>query len=523
MTDILQLSALELAYKIKKRKFTVEDAVRAVYRRIEEREAELHCYISIRDFSEVLAEAKQIQARIDCGELTGPLAGIPIAVKDNICTQGLRTTCASRILEDFVPPYSATVIERLQTAGLIIIGKTNMDEFGMGSTTESSAFGITRNPHNPAHSPGGSSGGSCAAVAAGEAFLALGSDTGGSVRQPAAHCGVCGMKPTYGAVSRYGLIAYASSLDQIGPIGKTAEDCAALFDIIRGHDPKDATSLPDAALSPASFTNADSPTTTHPHQAESESTEDRTDRLTGLRIGIPNDLLTDASAVSGIPDPALSCTLSATGITPSVRLALRTICKRLQEHGAGVGTFSFGLNEYLLPSYYIIACAEASSNLARYDGVKYGYRTPADEPLHTMYRKTRSEGFGKEVQKRILLGTFTLSAGYYDAYYLKALKAKSKIVSRFEEIFADYDFLLLPVSASTAPELGAYACDPIAMYQSDLFTVPANLAGLPAITIPAGKDTSGLPIGLQLIGKRGSDYSLLQYASLLHAQGTDAR
>ena len=507
MNDILQLSALELAYKIKKRKLTVEDAVSAVYRRIEERETELHCYISIRDISEVLAEAKQIQDRIDCGELTGPLAGVPIAVKDNICTQGLRTTCASRILEDFIPPYSATVIERIQAAGLLIIGKTNMDEFGMGSTTESSAFGITRNPHSLTHCPGGSSGGSCAAVAAGEAFLALGSDTGGSVRQPAAHCGVYGMKPTYGAVSRYGLVAYASSLDQIGPIGKTAEDCAALFDIIRGHDPKDATSLPDAALSP---------TASYLQQEKSASTEDNPKRLTGLRIGVPIDLLTDDSnSVSATQDPTLSCSFSYTAIAPAVRHALDTTCKRLQELGANVEPFSFGLKKYLLPSYYIIACAEASSNLARYDGVKYGYRTPADEPLHAMYRKSRSEGFGKEVQKRILLGTFTLSAGYYDAYYLKALKSKNILISRFEEIFANYDLVLLPTTGTTAPKLDAYATDPIAMYQSDLFTVPANLAGLPAVNIPFRRGTDELPVGLQLIGKRGTDCALLQYASCI--------
>lgn len=482
MTDILTLSALELARKIKNKQFTVADAVRAVYRQIDIREASLHCYITIRDFDEVLAEAEQIQARIDSGDLVSPLAGVPIAIKDNICTKGLRTTCASRMLEHFVPPYSATVIERLQDAGLIIIGKTNMDEFGMGSTTESSAFGITRNPYNTLHSPGGSSGGSCAAVAAGEAFLALGSDTGGSIRQPAAHCGLFGMKPTYGAVSRYGLIAYASSLDQIGPIGKTAEDCLALLDIIRGYDPKDATSLSDSATFPL---------------------EDPDSIPENIRFGIPFDFIS--------PDSDSAQPLSAT-----VHAALQTVTKRLSALAATIETFSFGLTEYLLPAYYIIACAEASSNLSRYDGVKYGYRSSSEQRLHSLYRKTRSEAFGEEVKKRILLGNFTLSSGYYDEFYAKAQKAKNCICSAFDQAFNKYDFLLLPVTADTAPQLSAYASDAVSMYQSDLFTVPANLAGLPAVSVPVGTDSNGLPVGIQFIGKRGSDVSLLRIADRLH-------
>lgn len=473
MTDILQCSALELARKIKEKTLTAADAVRAVYQRIEECEDTLHCYITLRSLNELLSDAEAIQQRIDNGELTGPLAGVPIAIKDNICTCGLRTTCASRILDDFVPPYSATVIERVREAGLIIIGKTNMDEFGMGSTTESSAFGITRNPHNIRFSPGGSSGGSCAAVAAGEAFLALGSDTGGSVRQPAAHCGVYGMKPTYGAVSRYGLIAYASSFDQIGPIGKTAEDCAALLDIISGHDPKDATSLV-------------TPLPTHYSVSK------------GIKVGVPVDFF-DAAPLS-----------------TAVRNAMQQSADRMKSLGATVEPVSFGLTEYILPAYYTIACAEASSNLSRYDGIKYGYRTSSDTSLHSLYRITRSEGFGSEVKKRILLGTFALSAGYYDAYYLKALKARNRIFTRFEELFEGYDFLLLPASADTAPRLDSYTSDPIPMYQSDLFTVAANLAGLPAISFPAGADDLQLPVGLQLIGRRGSDQSLFRYITALN-------
>lgn len=480
MTDILQCSALELAQKIKEKTFTVTDAVLAVYDAISKQESTLHCYITLRSLPDLLSEAQAIQSGIDNGELTGPLAGVPIAVKDNICTDGLSTTCASRILEGFVPPYSATVIERIREAGLILIGKTNMDEFGMGSTTELSAFGITRNPHNTNYSPGGSSGGSCAAVACKEAFLALGSDTGGSIRQPAAHCGVYGMKPTYGAVSRYGLIAYASSFDQIGPIGKTAEDCAALFDILCGHDPKDATSLTEPL---SGYISAENPSCTSV--------------FSGTRIAIPVDFF-DLAPLSS-----------------SVRSALDRTAARMQELGASVESVSFGLTEYILPAYYTIACAEASSNLSRYDGVKYGYRTPAEVPLHTMYRKSRSEAFGAEVRKRILLGTFALSSGYYDAYYLKALKAKNKIFARFEELFSTYDIILLPVTADTAPQLGCYSSDRISMYQSDLFTVPANLAGLPAVSFPAGTDASQLPVGLQLIGRRGADRSLLSYVNAL--------
>ena len=359
-------------------------------------------------------------------------------------------------------------------------GNQEADGVFLGSQSDQRvvAFGITRNPHHQLHSPGGSSGGSCAAVAAKEAFLALGSDTGGSIRQPAAHCGVFGMKPTYGTVSRYGLVAYASSLDQIGPIGKTAEDCQALLDIIRGQDSKDATTIPTASADAKFMTD-------------------------GLKVGIPMDFFTASESAF---EP----------LSPAIRTALTTVSDHLKDLGVTVNSFPFGLTEYLLPAYYIIACAEASSNLSRYDGVKYGYHSASDQTLHSMYRKTRSEAFGEEVKKRILLGNFTLSSGYYDDFYIKAQKVKNHIVSAFEQAFATYDFLLLPVTSNTAPPLSAYKSGPVSMYRSDLFTVPANLAGLPAVSIPSGTDSDGLPIGIQIIGKRGSDSSLLKLAGNLH-------
>ena len=383
-----------------------------------------------------------------------------MAIKDNICTEGIETTCSSKILRGFVPPYSAEAALNLKKAGAILLGKTNMDEFAMGSTTETSWFGPTKNPWNTEHVPGGSSGGSCAAVAAGETFFALGSDTGGSIRQPSSFCGVTGIKPTYGTVSRYGLIAYGSSLDQIGPVAKDVSDCAAILEAISSHDLKDSTSM---ARTDCDFTSA------------------LKDDVKGMKIGIPSSYFGE-------------------GLDEEVKAAILKAADILKEKGAVVETFDLGLVDYAIPAYYVIASAEASSNLSRFDGVKYGYRTKEYEGLHNMYKKTRSEGFGPEVKRRIMLGSFVLSSGYYDAYYLKALRTKALIKKEFDKAFAKYDLILAPASPDTAPKLGASLSDPLKMYLGDIYTISVNLAGLPGMTVPCGLDSKGLPIGMQLIG-----------------------
>lgn len=457
--DILELSAVELSKKMKQGEIRVRDAVEAVFAQIDAKEKELNCYVTL-EREKALERAEEVQRGIDSGELTGPLAGVPFAVKDNLCTRGTRTTCSSRILENFIPTYSAEAVSNLERAGAVVIGKTNMDEFAMGSTTETSYFGSTKNPVNPEHVPGGSSGGSAAAVAAGECFAALGSDTGGSIRQPASFCGVVGMKPTYGTVSRYGLIAYGSSLDQIGPLTKDVTDCAAVLEAISSHDPKDSTSLERKDLD---FTSA--------------LTED----VKGLRIGIPRDYFRE-------------------GLDPRVKDAVLAAAKCLEEKGAVVEQFDLSLVEYAIPTYYTIAAAEASSNLERFDGIKYGFRAQ-EESLHPMYKKTRSLGFGQEVKRRIMLGSFVLSSGYYDAYYLKALKVKALIRRAFDQAFEKYDVLLAPVAPTTAPRLGESLSDPLKMYLADIYTISVNLAGLPAISLPCGEDGKGLPIGLQIIGE----------------------
>lgn len=469
--SITEMTAASLAAAIREGKTTAVEAAEAMFARIEEKDKELNCYVTV-DKKGALRQATKVQEKIEKGELTGPLAGVPVALKDNLCTAGLLTTCASRILNNFVPTYTAEAVLNLQKAGAVILGKTNMDEFAMGSTTENSAYGVTRNPHNTDYVPGGSSGGSAAAVAAGECFYALGSDTGGSIRQPASHCGVVGMKPTYGTVSRYGLVAYGSSLDQIGPLTKDVQDCAVVLEALASHDDKDSTSL---VREDTDFTSA--------------LVED----VKGLRIGIPNDYLGE-----GLDEEVKAAVLKAAGV--------------LEEKGAVVERFDLSLVEYAIPAYYTIAAAEASSNLERFDGIKYGYRTKEYAGLHNMYKKSRSEGFGEEVKRRIMLGSFVLSSGYYDAYYLKALRVKALIKKAFDEAFARYDMILGPVAPTTAPRLGESLADPLKMYLGDIYTIAVNLAGLPAISVPCGQDSKGLPIGMQLIGDCFREKELLRAA-----------
>lgn len=457
--DLMSLTAVELGRKIKAKEVTVREAVLAAYDKIDEKEAELNCYVTTTKEA-ALAKADEVQAKIDAGELTGPLAGVPVAIKDNMCTKGVLTTCSSRILENFVPTFTAEAVINLEKAGAVILGKTNMDEFAMGSTTETSHYGATKNPWNTKHVPGGSSGGSAAAVAADECSFALGSDTGGSIRQPSSYCGVTGMKPTYGTVSRYGLIAYGSSLDQIGPIAKDVTDCATILETIASYDPKDSTSI---------------------RRDDYDFTSALVDDVKGMKIGIPKDYLIE-------------------GLNPEVKSAIMNAAHKLEEKGAVVEEFDLSLVEYAIPAYYVIACAEASSNLARFDGVKYGYRTPEYNELHEMYKKTRSEGFGPEVKRRIMLGSFVLSSGYYDAYYLKALRTKALIKQAFDKAFSKYDVILGPVAPTTAPEIGSSLADPIKMYLGDIYTISVNLAGLPGISVPGGFDSKGLPIGVQMIG-----------------------
>ena len=476
--ELTELTALELSKKIQAKEVTAVEAVQACLKEIEKKESLIHAYVTV-DEEGALKQAAEVQKKMEAGDLTGPLAGVPLAVKDNICTEGLRTTCSSKILENFVPPYTAQALQNLQAAGMIVLGKTNMDEFAMGSTTETSAWGVTRNPWNTEHVPGGSSGGSCAAVAAGEAFAALGSDTGGSIRQPSSFCGVTGIKPTYGTVSRYGLIAYGSSLDQIGPIARSVGDCAALLEILASKDPKDSTSV---AREDCDFTSA------------------LTGDVKGLRIGIPRDYLQE-------------------GLDEDVRKAVLNAAEVLKERGAIVEEFDLSLVEYAIPTYYTIAAAEASSNLERFDGVKYGLRAKEAEELHQMYKKTRSQGFGAEVKRRIMLGSFVLSSGYYDAYYLKALKVKALIKQAFDKAFASYDVILGPVAPTTAPALGASLSDPMKMYLGDIYTISANLAGLPGMSVPCGMDPQGLPIGLQLLGDCFKEKNILQAAYAFEQSG----
>lgn len=469
--DLMSMTAVELGKKIASGEVTSVEATQAALDRMEKLEQEYNCFVTI-DREGALAQAEAVQKRISAGELKGPLAGVPVAIKDNMCIEGMLTTCSSKILSNFKPTYTAEAVVQLQKAGAVIVGKTNMDEFAMGSTTETSYYGETKNPWDSSRVPGGSSGGSAAAVAAEEVPYALGSDTGGSIRQPAAFCGVTGIKPTYGRVSRYGLIAYGSSLDQIGPLAKDVTDCATVLEIISTHDSKDSTSV---------------------DRADTDFTAALVNDVKGMKIGIPRDYFGE-------------------GIEPEVKEQVLAAAKALEAQGAIVEEFDLSLVEYAIPAYYIIASAEASSNLERFDGVKYGYRTAEYTDLHNMYKKTRSEGFGPEVKRRIMLGSFVLSSGYYDAYYIKALRTKALIKQAFDKAFERYDVILGPVAPTTALKLGESLSDPLKMYLGDIYTVSVNLAGLPGISLPCGYDHQGLPVGLQLLAKPFDEKSIIRAA-----------
>ncbi|MBW4621848.1 MAG: Asp-tRNA(Asn)/Glu-tRNA(Gln) amidotransferase subunit GatA [Cyanosarcina radialis HA8281-LM2] len=472
-------SIRELHQQLVKKERSAVEITQAALARIQEVEPQVHSFLCV-TADKALAQAQAVDAKIAAGEEIGLLAGIPIGIKDNMCTQGIPTTCASKILENFVPPYESTVTQKLAEAGAVMVGKTNLDEFAMGSSTENSAFQVTSNPWDLSRVPGGSSGGSAAAVAAGECVVATGSDTGGSIRQPASFCGVVGLKPTYGLVSRFGLVAFASSLDQIGPFGRTVEDAAILLQAIAGYDPKDSTSL-----------NVKIP----------DYTKALKSKLKNLKVGVVKETFGE-------------------GLDPQVGKAVNEAIAQLQKLGAKVKEISCPRFRYGLPAYYIIAPSEASANLARYDGVKYGFRTPNPENLLEMYYQTRAAGFGTEVKRRIMVGTYTLSAGYYDAYYLKAQKVRTLIKEDFDKAFEDVDVLVTPTAPITAFKVGEKTDDPLSMYLTDLMTITVNLAGLPGISIPCGFDDNNLPIGMQLIGKVLGEEQLLQVAHA-YEQATD--
>lgn len=469
--NIMDMSAVKLAEKIRNKEVSVMEVTKESLKKIKEEAATINSFITV-DEENALKRAKYVQEQIDSGNINSPVAGVVVGVKDNICTKGLRTTCGSKILENFVPTYNAQVIDNLEKAGAIIIGKTNMDEFAMGSTSETSAYGVIHNPINGDYVPGGSSGGSCAAVATNECTFSIGSDTGGSIRQPSSYCGVVGLKPTYGTISRYGLVAYASSMDQIGPITKDVTDCANILEILASYDNKDSTSFKRDKYN---FTSA------------------LINDVKGMKIAIPTSYFDN-------------------GLDNEVKNAVFDVVKELEKAGAIVSEVEFKLLDYAIPAYYTIASAEASSNLARYDGVKYGYRTSEYDGLHDMYKRTRLEGFGEEIKRRIMLGSFVLSSGYYDEYYLKALKTKALIKQEYDRIFEDYDIILGSTAPSTAPLIGESLKEPVKMYLSDIYTIGANLAGLPAMSIPCGKDSKGLPIGVQLIGNCFEENKIIRAA-----------
>ena len=466
--ELYKKTASELSELLVAKEISSVELVNDIYTRTDAVEDKVGAYIT-QTRENALEAAAAIDAKRAAGEALSPLAGVPVAVKDNICTRGIRTTCASKMLENFMPPYNATAAAKLTEAGLIVTGKVNMDEFAMGSSCENSALQVTRNPHNLNCVPGGSSGGSAAVVAAGEVPISVGSDTGGSIRQPAAFCGVVGLKPTYGAVSRFGLVAFASSLDQIGPFGRTVKDTAMLADVLMGYDKMDSTSVPREYTSLAQNLNPD---------------------VKGMKIGLPKEYFSE-------------------GISAPVREAVLKAAETYRSLGAEVFEISLPLSEYALPVYYILSSAEASSNLARFDGVKYGYRAKDFDGLIDLYVKSRSEGFGAEVQRRIMLGTYVLSSGYYDAYYKKARAAQRKIRADYDEAFKQCDMILTPVAPTTAYKLGEKTADPLQMYAGDICTVSVNIAGLPAMVQPCGFDEGGLPIGMQLIGPRFGEQTLM--------------
>jgi aspartyl-tRNA(Asn)/glutamyl-tRNA(Gln) amidotransferase subunit A len=469
-------TAIEIAQAVRAGERKARDVLDVCLGVIEAREGELHAFnLVLADEAKAAADA--VDAAVARGDDPGPLAGVPVALKDNLCTRGIPTTCSSRILEGWRPPYTATAVERVTAAGGVVLGKTNLDEFAMGSSTENSAFGPSRNPHDPTRVPGGSSGGSVVAVAAGMAPLALGSETGGSVRQPASLCGVVGVKPTYGAVSRYGLVAFASSLDQVGPVGANVADAALLFDVIAGHDPKDSTSIPE------------------PQNSVSDVLASG---VKGLRVGIVTEL-TDAD-----------------GVQPEVKAAVDAAAKALESAGATVEHVSVPSAVHGVAAYYLIAPAEASSNLSRYDGVRYGLRVDADD-VAAMNSKTRAAGFGDEVKRRIMLGTYALSAGYYDAYYAKAQRVRTLIMQDFARVYETCDVLLAPTSPTVAFPIGAKSADPLAMYLSDICTIPSNLAGHTAMSVPFGTGEDDLPVGVQLLAPALGETVMFRAAAALEA------
>ena len=469
--ELYEYTATGLSEMLKEKKCSATEITNSVFARIDAVEDKVRAYVTLTK-ELALAQAAEVDKKSAVGQKLSPLAGIPIGIKDNICTKGVTTTCSSKILSNFVPPYSATVIEKLKAAGTIFTGKMNMDEFAMGSSCETSYIKKTHNPHDLARVPGGSSGGSAAAVAAGETVVALGSDTGGSIRQPASFCGVVGLKPTYGAVSRFGLVAFASSLDQIGPFGRCVKDAAMLFDVIKGHDSLDATSSENELPSIADKLVGD---------------------VRGKKIGIPAEYFGE-------------------GVEPKVKDIVMKAAHEFERLGAQLVNINLPSTGYALSAYYIIACAEASSNLGRFDGVKYGYRAEKFEDLVDMYERSRSEGFGVEVKRRIMLGTFVLSSGYYDAYYKRAKLTQNRITAEFEKAFTQCDFLLTPTSPETAFKIGDRSDDPLKMYAADICTVPVNIAGLPAVSFPCGKDDGGLPVGCQLIGSKFGEQAILDAA-----------